>query len=149
MFPWLRRVVILVAAVAAGSAGCTSGEPLSVTDARIREPTPGRTTTAAYFTLHNRSAETLILTGAASPAASSIEMHTMVERDGRVGMRRVPEVTVSPDERIEFAPGGLHLMVFGVKTVEAPFPISLKFADGTELATTFDKLSLVPGAASE
>ena len=131
------------------ASACAPVEPLAVEEPRIREPTPGRTTTAAYFTLRNNSGAAVTLVGAESSGASSIEMHTMVEREGRVGMRRVPEVTVEPGGSVDFAPGGLHLMVFGVERLDEPFPIELVFADGKRMPAAFAKLSLVPGGTTE
>ncbi len=131
--------------IAVLTSACAPVEPLELEEPRIREPTPGRTTTAAYFTLRNNSGAAVTLVGAESSSASSIEMHTIVERDGRVGMRRVPDVTVDPGASVHFAPGGLHLMVFGVERLDEPFPIELIFADGKRLPAAFAKLSLVPG----
>ncbi len=125
---------------------CAPPDPIDVSDARVRELVPGRTTTAAYLTVHNHSGAPLTLTGAESDRTSSIEMHTMVTRGERVGMRRVTEVVIEPGASAEFAPGGLHLMVFGVEALDAPFPITLVFADGTRLPVDFTILSLNPGS---
>ncbi len=140
----LARVTLLLAACSLFA--CGQPDPISVSDARIRELVPGRTTTAAYFSLRNHSGAPLTLTGAESARTSSIEMHTMVTSGDRVGMRRVPEVVVEPGASADFAPGGLHLMVFGVEDLQAPFPITLIFADGTRLPVDFTILSLNPGS---
>ncbi len=144
MMQTLARVTFLLAACSLFA--CAQPDPISVSDARIRELVPGRTTTAAYFSLRNHSGTPLILTGAESARTSSIEMHTMVTSGDRVGMRRVPEVVVEPGASADFAPGGLHLMVFGVEDLQAPFPITLIFADGTRLPVDFTILSLNPGS---
>ena len=147
MFPNMNRSIgcLMLALLALSLWGCAEQEPVSVSDARIRELIAGRTTTAAYFSLHNHTSVALTLTGAESALTGSIEMHTMVTEGERVGMRRVPEVVIEAGDRAEFAPGSLHLMVFGVEDLQTPFPITLVFADGTRLPVDFTILSLTPG----
>ncbi len=144
MMRHLARAALLL--MAGSLIACTQPDPIGISDARIRELVPGRTTTAAYFSLHNHSGAPLTLTGAESARTSSIEMHTMITSGDRVGMRRVPEVVIEPGASADLAPGGLHLMVFGVENLEAPFPITLIFADGTRLPVDFTILSLTPGS---
>ena len=141
----LWRPCAALLALLLSASGCVEREPISVSDARIRELIADRTTTAAYFTVHNHSGELLTLTGAESSRASSIEIHTMVSDGDRVGMRRLREVVIEPGSSIAFAQGGLHLMVFGVENLEAPFPITLIFANGTRVPVAFTILSLTTG----
>jgi copper(I)-binding protein len=80
------------------------------------------------------------LTEVRSDCCAAVEIHTH-EMDGDVMlMRRVKDgVTVKKGETITFQPGGLHVMLIGLK---APLndgdtlPLTLRFASGEDVATT-------------
>ncbi len=122
-------------------AACSGTQSLQVDDAQIRELLPGRDTTAGYFSLFNNSGRTVTLTGARSAHARAIEMHKTTISGDSVGMQRVKQQTLQQGERVQFAPGGLHLMIFGVTDTPEPFPITLLFADGEQLEVSFSKLT--------
>ena len=120
-----------------------AGAPIRVTEARIRAVVPGRDMTAAYFTIENRGQTPFVLTGVESTQARAIEIHT-VERDGDMArMRRLPQIAVEPGALVQFAPGGLHLMIFGVSEPLDPFTATLVSADGQRLEVAFE--TIAPG----
>jgi periplasmic copper chaperone A len=50
------------------------------------------------------------------PFAARVEMHESLEEDGVAKMRQIESgVEVKPGETVEFAPGGKHLMFFGLR----------------------------------
>jgi copper(I)-binding protein len=78
------------------------------------------------------------LIGAETPRASSMEIHTMVEVDGVMRMRRLPDgIEIPAGAAIALKPGADHLMFFNP---EPPFaegetiPVTLRF-DGDEAIT--------------
>ncbi len=85
---------------------------------------------AAYATLRNLGGKPDRLVAAASPAAARVEIHTVVERDGMVGMERVDAVEIAPGKAAVLQPGGLHIMLMGLKRKLAP-------GDRIELTLTF------------
>ena len=92
---------------------------------------------AAYATLHNLGKRPDLLIAAASPAAARVEIHTVVERDGKVGMKRVDSVEVAPGEPAVLRPGGLHIMLMGLKRKLAPgdsIELSLRFSKAGRIA---------------
>lgn len=95
---------------------------------------PGRPA-AGYLTLDPGPARTLL--GASSPAATRVELHRTVRRAGVARMEPAPTVPVRAGERLAFAPGGLHLMLFGLtaKPNDA-IPLTLRFADGPPVNVT-------------
>jgi copper(I)-binding protein len=98
--------------------------------------------TAAYFTLENRSPAPFVLTRVESPRARAVEIHTIV-RDGDLArMRRLTEVVVEPGATVRFAPGGLHLMIFGVMEPLDPFTATLVAADGQQFEVHFTTITL-------
>ena len=52
----------------------------------------------------------------------------------------VPEVVIEPGANVEFAKGGLHLMIFGVAEFPEPFPITLLFEGNKQVDAAFSKL---------
>lgn len=111
---------------------------LVVTDARIKQVLPGRTTTAGYMTVRNTSKKPVLLLGATLPQASSIEMHEMINSEGLSGMRQRPQVAIPAGKSVAFKTGGLHLMVFGVQQPLADeVDIRLHFDDDTEQTVRF------------
>lgn len=121
-------------------AACSQPAKIAISDAQVRALLPGRDTTAGYFVLRNNTDTTLTLVGASSPVARAIEMHRTYIKDERVGMQRVPEVTIAPGEEVAFARGGLHLMIFGVAEFPEPFPITLQFDNNRQVQAAFSKL---------
>jgi copper(I)-binding protein len=135
-------LTVLSLTVLCFAASACSQPALSISDPQIRELIPGRTMTVAYFVLANPSAEALTISGAESTRADAIEMHTTILTDGNTAMRRLTEVEVPAGERVVFAPGGHHLMVFGVTDIDGPFPITLSFTNGKRITAVFSKLAL-------
>ena len=121
--------------------GCGTAETLQVEDGKIRALLPNRDTTAGYFTLTNHTASPVTIVGAKSDLARAIEMHKTVIKNDRVRMQRVQKYEVAPGEQAKFAPGGLHLMIFGVIDIPSSFPFTLVFEDGRQLKTQLEKFS--------
>ena len=109
----------------------------SVGDLTIAHPyalvTPyGATTGGAYLKdvfNQGKTADTLI--GAASPAASQVQFHTMSMDGDVMRMRAVPSIAIGPGQHVVMAPGGgYHLMFIGLKkgwAVGDEIPLTLRF----------------------
>jgi len=138
LHPTIRTGIIVSLIFALSSCAKTDG--MYIEDARIRDLLPVRDTTAAYFTLRNHTDRHHVLVGARSGHARSIEMHQSVNQGDSYSMRRVKRVTIEAGETLNFEPGGLHLMVFGVENVADEFPITLHFEDDTDMEIIFSKL---------
>jgi copper(I)-binding protein len=119
----------------ASAALAATAPGLSVRSGWIRITPPGAATTGAYAELRNDGKEPLVVTGVAVAGAARAELHETFSRpDGAMGMRRVERLEIAPGQSVELAPGGLHLMVYGLGK-------ALKAGDGVEL-----KLTLATGA---
>lgn len=96
--------------------------------------TPGVARTgAAYVTLHNRGDAEDRLTAAETPVAARAAIHTHIMDGSVMKMREVEGgVVVAPGKEVVFKPGGLHVMLMGLK---AP----LKEGDKFPLTLTFEK----------
>lgn len=91
---------------------------------------------AAYFVLNATGAESDRLLSAASPVAEKVELHTHLMEDGVMKMRPVTAIEVAPGSPTTLQPGGLHVMLLGLKAPLAKgekFPLTLKFEKAGEL----------------
>ncbi len=139
----IRLVTALAFAFALGA--CAPSGPIEVKDAVI---SAHGEVAAGYFTLDNGGpADTLI--AVSSPAAKSIEMHVSEMKDGMMTMRRLEKVEAPAGGRVEFAPGGRHLMVFGAAPALADgqsVPVTLTFAKAGAKQFAFTVKTGVPEA---
>ena len=128
------RVWLLVALLAAiwmsGCAGSTGG--LEVQGAWAR---PGATggNSAVYFVIDNRQAQDDTLLNAASDAAQMVELHiSKMSEDGTMIMEHQENVPAPAGKKVEFTPGGLHVMLMGLTG-------DLKPGDKIAVTLTFEK----------
>ena len=126
-------------------AGCSAlqaeGDGLQVTEAYLRLPPPGQKLAAAYFVVSNHAEVTCHITGAETSVSTSAEIHEHLHRDGMMKMRPVASLEVAPGERIEFQPGGYHLMLFGLaEDLAARGKASLRLLSNCDSAETAVRL---------
>ncbi len=150
---WLAcvgAVALLVVAMVTGTAPAAAATAVRVTGATVRlAVVPGRPA-AGYFTLTAGPAP-VELTGVTSPLAR-VELHGSSGAGGVMRMDRLPAVRVAAGATVAFAPGGRHLMLFGVPPGIRPgatIPLALTFADGAvvTVAATVAAAAAMPGTA--
>ncbi|NNF79643.1 MAG: copper chaperone PCu(A)C [Rhizobiales bacterium] len=93
---------------------------------------------AAYMKLHNMSDAADMIVAVSSPLAERVEMHTHTMTDGVMRMRQVEAIELAPKGHTELKPGGLHLMIFGLKRQVKkgemiPIKLTLKNAGEVEI----------------
>ena len=145
---WMACAVsvgLLVVALVASRVEAAAG--LQVTNASVTLPTvPGRPG-AGYLTLTGGPAT---LTSVASPLATRIEMHSSSMAGGVMSMDKLPAVMIRAGTPVRFAPGGNHLMIFGLPASVKPgstVPLLLKFKDGQTIRV--EARAVAPGQAME
>lgn len=109
---------------------------LAVEEAIAKPPVEGQTTGVGYFVVRNAGAADRLLS-AASPNAAAIELHTHREVDGMKRMEKVDGVDVPAGGAAVFAPGGLHLMIFGFAPAGDTLPVTLTFEKGGAVTVPF------------
>lgn len=85
---------------------------------------------AAYFTVVNAGSEPDRLVGADTPVAENAGLHTHVLDGATMRMRPVGAIAIPAGGRVELHPGGLHVMLTGMKAPlrkGGDFPLTLKF----------------------
>ena len=137
----MRRIITGIAAVMLlPLAGCDAGskdqEP--VTGAWVRLPAVSGRPGAAYFDLHGGPSGTTLV-GVASGAAERAELHeSMQGSGGMMTMAPIEQVAVPAGGTVAFAPGGKHVMLYGLSdTLRAgeTAPLTFRFADGAQVQT--------------
>ncbi len=110
---------------------------LVVEEAWVRGLPPGVPNASAYMTLTNTGSEDVVLTGATSPLAGSVLLHTTMNHDGMLHMTHVESVTIAAGTTLQLESGGTHLMLTELRSTPVPgtdVELTLVFADGTTQA---------------
>jgi copper(I)-binding protein len=109
-----REFARLCIAAGMGAVAMTSAaQSVTIKDPWARATVPGQKTAGAYAEL--TSAANAALIAAASAAAHSVELHTMSMEGGVMRMRRVERIELPARKVVKLAPGGLHIMLIGIK----------------------------------
>jgi len=104
---------------------------LTIAQPHARATVPGQNTGGGYLRLHNKGpADRLI--AASTPVSSTVELHSMTMEGDVMRMRELDAIDVPAGKTVELKPGGLHLMLMGLK---AP----LKAGDNFALKLRFEK----------
>lgn len=81
-----------------------------------RATSPEQSNAAVYMQIHNSGDSDIVLHGGQSAIAERVEIHQSREENGLMTMVPLTEALVIPaGETLRLAPGGLHLMLFGVE----------------------------------
>lgn len=112
----MRAPALPAACLALLAAAVSAAAPpvLTAQEAWIRA-TPGVDVAAAYLTLRNAGTQPVVVTGVRSPAAESAMIHETKLINGESTMRPQESLRIAPGEAVRFAPGGLHIMLHGLK----------------------------------
>ena len=130
----LRAAALPAAFLALLTAAVSAATPpgLTATDAWIRA-TPGVDVAAAYLTLHNAGTQPVVVSGVRSPAAAAAMIHETTLVNGESSMRPHEPLRIAAGETVRFAPGGLHIMLHGLKrplAVGDEVPVTLLIEGG-------------------
>lgn len=141
--PRLISRLFLISAILFAAAPVSAGSQLQtdlvVEDAYVYLPIPGRTSTAAFFTLRNNAAQAATLVGVKTESARAAELHSHSHEDGMMRMRREDRVIIPASGSISFAPGSWHVMLFDVASglsTGGQVHLTLEFSDGKILPVT-------------
>ncbi|MSQ91876.1 MAG: copper chaperone PCu(A)C [Gammaproteobacteria bacterium] len=112
----MRRLAVLALPLALllAASSAMAGE-LSVTYAWARATPPGAAMGVIYLRIDNGSTKSDRLLKLRTSVAASADVHRTEIVDDIARMREVAVLHVAPGEKVEFAPGGLHVMLMGLK----------------------------------
>jgi hypothetical protein len=104
---------LALAAVLAAPSALADG--LAVTNAWSRSTPPVAKVGVVYFTLANDTRKSDRLLKLSTPVAEKVEVHRTEVLDGIARMREVAVLHVDAGQTIEFEPGGMHVMLVGLR----------------------------------
>lgn len=160
--PFRTQVCILISLLVA-LAGCskpaevsptpttpaTTIGPLTFSQTQIRVPIPGSDKSVGYLQIYNSAQNTINLVSATSAQIRAIEFHQTVERDGLLRMRRLPSIELASGTTTHFAPGGRHLMLFGVGPVSEPVHITFVDDQAQDYAVEFKVVDILQNSGDQ
>jgi copper(I)-binding protein len=113
----------------------TVGE-LAVDHPYARATGTGQPAGGAYLRVANRGARPDRLVSASADVSKTVELHQMQMQGDVMRMRQVEAVDIPPNQVTELRPGGLHIMLMGLKRPLKEgerFPMTLKFEKAGEV----------------
>jgi copper(I)-binding protein len=122
-------------------AAATEEAGVSVRDAWVRETPPGVAVMAGYMLLQNNTSRPQLLVAARSSGFGTVMIHRTIVKDGMTGMEHAPQIELSPNASLLFAPGGHHLMLLNPKRILRAgdrVDIHLEFRGGLVLPVAFE-----------
>lgn len=114
---------------------------LSIHDPWSRELPPVAPNGAAYLRVENGGSEADRVVAAHSPIAERAETHTHEMDGGVMKMRHVHSIEVPGHGEVTFEPGGLHVMLIGLKKPLVrgeSFPLTLEFDKAGTIEVTVE-----------
>jgi len=134
----LALPILLALAAPALALALADDGPIHVADAKARPTAPGGTG-VVYMIVMNHGAADDDLTGLSTPIADKAEMHRSTDMNGMSHMEAVADLPVKGNGSITFGPGGLHVMLTGLKQplkLGDSFPLTLTFAKAGTVSVT-------------
>ena len=135
----MRRLALLTLAAFTVSAPAFAGDyRVGGVEARRpwTRPAQAGMNGVGYLTLANVGTKPLKLVSVESPAAKSVSVHQSSMANGVMSMRPVTGLAIAPGAKVEFAPGGYHLMLIGLAAPQAlggKVPVTLVFDSGLKM----------------
>ncbi|ODC04694.1 hypothetical protein BFW38_15325 [Terasakiispira papahanaumokuakeensis] len=112
-------IIGLLLSAALYSSGLWAAPSIEVQHPTVRAVPPGSETTAAFMTLYNPTQEDRVLVGADSDLSEVTELHHHIMSEGVMRMRRLTRIELPAGQTVKLEPGGLHLMLIGLKQIPA------------------------------
>jgi protein SCO1/2 len=109
-------------------------------------------TSAIYMVIENESDQDEILLGATTNAATATELHRSFHADGMMRMEPVEQVVVPGRTSVSLQPGGLHVMLMGLRQdlpEGAEITVTLRFARAGTLTVVVPVRAGAPGSSSQ
>lgn len=125
----MRHCLIPLAAFALAAPAAAQGNQLHVSG-WARPTAAGQQAAAAYLTIHNGGKREDRLLSVSTTAAAAASLHVTSNVGGIARMRPSGPVAIAPGRTVTMAPGGLHLMLTGLKAPLRPgtrLPLALRF----------------------
>jgi len=139
----------LLFSLALGSlAALAQTAPVQVDGAWARATVQGQKASGAFMSLTAKDATRLV--GVTSPVAGVAEVHEMKMEGDVMKMRALPSLELPAGKKVEFKPGGYHIMLMDLKAPlakDSTIPLTLSFKDAKGVESKLE-LKLPVGTAA-
>jgi len=129
----LLVILLLLAVPPARAAGLDAGEVWA------RASIPGTGTAAVYGSFTNHGDDPVVVRSVSTAVAASAMLHESVMEGDMMKMKHLPSLTIAPGTTVRLEPGGMHIMLMGLKRQLRPgdrFPMTLGLGDGSTVELT-------------
>lgn len=109
---------------------------IQIDNATVRQPLPGRTVSAGYFSITNQGQENIAIIAASSAWFGKTELHQHRMVDGLMRMEKIERIEVDAGQTVHLQPGGLHLMLFQPQqelVLDQQVPLEIQLASGESI----------------
>ncbi len=130
----MKKLMLCTLFVATWSIAALADGAISIADPQVRLVPPGTPNTGVFLVMRNGGDKDVKLIKAESPAAKSVELHTVIEEGGMKKMRPVPSIAIRAKGEAVLKPGDYHVMLIGLnKPLQEgdSVPLTLRFDDGS------------------
>ena len=110
-------------------------EHIQISNAWARATVPGQGVSGAFLSVKSLRAAKLVKVESA--IADSVEIHSMIMKNGVMEMRKLETLALPAGKLVKLAPGNLHLMLIDVKQQlkpgdKVPFKLTLQYDDNSQ-----------------
>jgi len=113
-----------------------SQETMIINDAWVREVPPGSSVSATYMTIQNKGDDDQLIE-ISSDVSENAELHTSkVDENGVASMEMIKVLEIPAGKTVEFNPGGMHIMLIGLKESlvgKESINLTLEFTEAGEM----------------
>lgn len=140
------RSLLVAAGLCAGAAAALA--QVKVEGAWARPTVSGQQGGGGYLSITSAAADRVL--GGSTTAAARFELHTMSMKGDVMEMRQVDTIELPAGRKVEFKPGGLHVMFIGLKEplkLGSKVPVTLKLEKAGEVKVEFEVMARPAAAA--
>ena len=134
----MARLTFLIASALFAASAWAAG--ISISGAWIRQ-LPAGVPAGGFFTLLNGGKEAVALVAASSSEYGMVMIHKSIETAGTSNMIPVDRIDVPAGGKVQFRPGGYHLMLMDAKhniKIGSSIPVALEFSGGQKVTAQFE-----------
>ena len=133
---------LLLVAAALGLGAAPSFAQVKVEGAWARPTVAGQQGGGGFLAITSPVADRLL--GGSTPVAQRVELHTMSMQGDVMQMRQLDAIDLPAGKKVEFKPGGVHVMFIGIKrplALGSKVPVRLKFEKAGDVSVDFEVTS--------
>ena len=127
----------------------TTASVIQIKDPWVRAVPPNANNSAIFLDLRNESEQLRKLVEVHSEVAERVELHMTKDEEGMLRKQRLEEVLIPALETQSFHPGGIHIMLIGLRSplkVGGEIELELVYADQSKetISVPVDERPLLP-----